>query len=99
MIDADLDRQTIYYIEISVIDDFGAEDTYETYLTTEGVYMDRSGSRNSIAFGGHVTEDNAMEVYWTAYFRNGLFFDDLENKVRYRVKIGTDGILRAVPDK
>ena len=99
VIDADLDRQTIYYIEISVIDDFGAEDTYETYLTTEGVYMDRSGSRNSIAFGGHVTENNAMEVYWTAYFRNGLFFDDLANEVRYQVIIGNDGILRAVPKK
>lgn len=99
VVSSGLDRQTIYYVEISVLDSLGAEGTYQTYLSTEGVYMDRSGSRNSIAFGGHVTEDDAMEVYWTAYFRGGIFLDDLENETRYRLKIGSDGVVRAIPDK
>jgi hypothetical protein len=97
--DIELSRDSTYTIELSVTDDFGESDVYTIGVATEEVYMDRSGSRKSIAFGGHVTEDNAFEVYQKAFFRAGMYFDDLDSGKRYRVKIGTDGNIRAVEEK
>lgn len=89
-----LDVQNIYYIELSVVDSFGEIDSVVFPISTEKAYMDRSGTRNSIAFGGHVIEDNAFEVYQTAYFRGGMYFDDLETDARYQISI-EDGKLVA----
>ena len=94
-----LDPQTIYVIELSVIDGFGEESAYSVAIASEAVYMDRSGARNSIAFGGHITEDNSFEVYNAAYFRGGIFLDDLSTGTRYRVKIGADGHLIATKEQ
>lgn len=90
-----LDPQSIYVIELSVIDGFSEADTYVTALATEAVYMDRSGTRNSIAFGGHITRDNSFEVYQTAFFRGGMYFDDLSTNTRYKITIGEGGQLIA----
>lgn len=63
-----LDAQSVYYVELSVIDRAGEIDSMIIIIPTEIVYMDRSGTRGSIAFGGHVTQDKAFEVYRDAFF-------------------------------
>ena len=89
----ELAPDSTYTIELSLIDDLGETDTYTIGVATEAVYMDRSGTRNSIAFGGHVTENNAFEVYNAAYFRGGIFLDDLSTGTRYRVKIANGNLV------
>lgn len=70
--DAGLDEHVVYYIELVAVDRFGEGAAFSAVLPTEEVYIYRSGKRKSIAFGGHVTQDNAFEVYWGAYFHGGI---------------------------
>ena len=94
----DLDTAKVYPIEIYAEDTMGNEDIFRITIPSEKVYMEKSGTRNSIAFGGHVSENNAFEVYQDAYFRGTLYIDDLtneENGKRYKLVIGDDGVLRA----
>lgn len=94
-----VDASTLYVIDLTVEDSVGNTNMLRKALPNEAVYMDRSGTRNSIAFGGHVTEDDAFEVYQAAYFRGGMYFDDLGASKRYRISIGTDGRLVATEEK
>lgn len=88
-------KEYIYYIELSLVDTLGAKTTMTFAVPSEKAYMERSGARNSIAFGGHVTENNACEIYQTAYFRGGIYIDDLENNKRYKIIIDENGNLKA----
>jgi hypothetical protein len=94
----DLDPQTLYTIELSVLDGLNESNVYNVYIATEKVFMDRSGTRGSIAFGGHVSEDEAFEVYQDAYFRGGIIIDDVATGKRYRLVISEDGTLKATLD-
>lgn len=70
-----LDAQAVYYVELSVLDKAKETDSIILIIPTEVVYMDRSGSRDSIAFGGHVTRDRAFEVYRKAYFYGDVILE------------------------
>lgn len=82
----------LYPVQIIAKDLMGNSNTVSITIPTEAVYMDKAGTRNSIAFGGHVTENNAFEVYQDAYFRGGIYIDDLKTDVRYKLVI-RDGTL------
>ncbi len=73
-----LDEHVAYKFELVVEDSFGEWEALMFDLLTEEVYMYRSGTRKSIAFGGHVTKDNAFEVYFGAHFYGGLHIDPVE---------------------
>lgn len=90
-----VDEAKIYPIKLIARDSMAATDSVIITLPSEKVYMEKAGSVNSIAFGGHVTENNAFEVYQDAYYRGGIYIDDVEGRTRYKITIGTDGILRA----
>lgn len=79
-----LDTHKLYKLELVVIDRFGEGESMMFDLLTDEVYMYRSGTRKSIAFGGHVTKDNAFEVYWGAHFYGGVVIDPID---------GTSGIV------
>lgn len=65
-------RNKKYKIELSAIDDFGAVSDSKELDIYNAVFMHKDGARNSIAFGGRVTQSNALEVYQDAYFRGGM---------------------------
>lgn len=65
-------RNKKYKIELSAIDDFGAVSDSKELDIYNTVFMHKDGARNSIAFGGRVTQSNALEVYQDAYFRGGM---------------------------
>lgn len=65
-------RNIKYKIELSAIDDFGAVSDSKELDIYNAVFMHKDGARNSIAFGGRVTQSNALEVYQDAYFRGGM---------------------------
>ena len=93
-----LDTAHIYPVMLIARDDMSQSDSVTIMIPSESVFMERSGSNNSISFGGHVTESNAFEVYQNAYFKGDMYFDDLsdtENIKRYKLVIGSDGVLRA----
>lgn len=73
-----LDSHTVYKFELVVLDSFGEWEAVMFDLLTEEVYMYRSGTRRSIAFGGHVTKDDAFEVYWGAHFYGGVSIEPLD---------------------
>lgn len=91
-----LAHDKIYIVELSAADDFDESAVYTVAISSSAVFMDRSGTKNSIAFGGHVTENNAFEVYHTAYFRGGIYIDDLDTRTRYKMIIRDDGTLAVV---
>lgn len=77
--DADyVNKQGLYYLELSVTDSFLATGTLIKPIAPERAFMDRSGSKNSIAFGGHVTESDSFQVFWAARFYNGVVIEPLE---------------------
>ena len=84
----------LYPVQIIAKDSMGNSNTVLITIPTESVYMDKAGTRNSIAFGGHVTENDAFEVYQNAYFRRGIYIDDLKTGARYKLVI-RDGTLVA----
>lgn len=94
----ELNKELTYTIEITLVDSLNEKDVFVGGVATEAVFMDRAGSRGSIAFGGHVTEDNAFEVYQNAYFRGGLVIDDVGSGKRYRITVSEDGTLKATLD-
>jgi hypothetical protein len=67
-------RDSKYKIELSAIDDFGAESESKELDIYNAVFMHRNGVKNSIAFGGRVTKSNALEVYQDAYFNQDAYF-------------------------
>lgn len=95
----DLAKDSIYYVEISVKDSLDGVSAVILAIPTDAVFMDRQGETNSIAFGGYATESDAFEVYQTAYFRGGMFFDDLSAGKRYKISIGSNGQLTATEVK
>lgn len=94
----ELNKELTYTIEITLVDSLNEKDVFVGGVATEAVFMDRAGSRGSIAFGGHVTEDNAFEVYQDAYFRGALVIDDVDSGKRYRITVSEDGTLKATLD-
>jgi hypothetical protein len=70
--------------------------------------MYRSGSRRSIAFGGHVTKDDSFEVYWGGHFYGGLEIEPEEGKrglvlhsstagssKKYEITVNDSGVISA----
>ena len=86
-----IDPQNIYFVELSVIDSFGEEDTVIIPIPTEKAFMDRSGTRRSIAFGGHVTKDDAFEVYWGAHFYGGVTIEPFDGVAGIVIGSSTEG--------
>lgn len=97
--DIAISRDAIYYVEISVLDALGESGSIIIPVPTAETFMDRNGEDNSIAFGGYTTEKNAFEVYQTAYFRGGMYFDDIPNGKRYKITMNTSGQLIAAEVK
>ncbi len=95
----EIDKESIYYVELSVIDALEGVGSILLAIPTEAVFMDRNGEDNSIAFGGYTTEKNAFEVYNTAYFRGGIYLDDISTGKRYKLSIGDGGQLIAAEEK
>lgn len=91
-------KEKAYYIRLTAADAFESR-SLELAIPDERVFMDRSGKMNSIAFGGHVTERDAFEVYFDAYFRGGFYLDNPETRERYKVTIGADGHLIATKEQ
>lgn len=82
----ELNKELSYTVEITLTDSLGEKDIFTGGVATEAVFMDRAGSRGSIAFGGHVQADNAFEVYQDAYFHGGVVMYDEQNTA-YILKI------------
>ena len=91
-------KEKAYYIRLTVADAFESR-SLELAIPDERVFMDRSGNMNSIAFGGHVTERDAFEVYFDAYLRGGFYLDNPDTGERYKVTIGADGHLIATKEQ
>jgi hypothetical protein len=91
-------KEKAYYIRLTVADAFESR-SLELAIPDERVFMDRSGNMNSIAFGGHVTERDAFEVYFDAYFRGGFYLDNPTTGERYKVTISEDGHLIATKEQ
>jgi hypothetical protein len=92
-----LSKEFSYTVEIMLIDSLGESDIFTSGIATEAVFMDRAGSRGSIAFGGHVQMDKAFEVYQGAFFHGGMAmtnFGDGGNTV-YRIYVDESGYLKA----
>lgn len=103
-----LDEHTVYRMELVVVDAFGEWEAILYDLLTEEVYMYRSGSRRSIAFGGHVTKDDSFEVYWGGHFYGGLEIEPEEGKrglvlhsstagssKKYEITVNDSGVISA----
>ena len=86
-----LDEHVAYKLELKVSDSFGEWESIIFDLLTEEVYMYRSGTRKSIAFGGHVTKNNAMEVYFGAHFYGGVFVDSADGVSGIVIDSSTEG--------
>lgn len=67
-----LDEHMVYYVELAVVDSLEESEVFLETLSTEEVFMYKSGTKKSIAFGGHVTEKNAFQCFWRAYFYNDV---------------------------
>lgn len=91
----DLAKDSIYYVEISVKDSLDGVSAIMLAIPTAAVFMDRNGEDNSIAFGGYTTVKNAFEVYQTAYFRGGMYIEDLDATSKYQIYIDENGFVRA----
>lgn len=65
-----------YFVQIRAIDDVGESSTTTTTISTEKIYWHRSGSRNALALGKYVEEDNTFDVAEdiTAIFRGKVNF-------------------------
>lgn len=74
-------KELAYYIEIFIVDSLNESTFIILPIPSEKVYMDRSGARNSIAFGGHVTQDDSFEVYQTARLYGGLVIKGQDDKL------------------
>lgn len=94
-----LEKDNIYYVELSVIDALKGTGSIVLAIPAEAIFMERDGVNNSISFGGPVDEQNAFEVYQTAFFRGGMYFDDLTAGTRYRITIGEGGQLIATEER
>lgn len=94
----DLAKDSIYYVEISVKDSLDGVSAVILAIPTDAVFMDRNGEDNSIAFGGYTTENNAFEVYQTAYFHGGMYLEDPTTGDRYKIVIENGALkLEQVP--
>jgi hypothetical protein len=98
ILEEEYSKEKAYYIRLTVADAFESR-SLELAIPDERVFMDRSGNMNSIAFGGHVTERDAFEVYFDAYFRGGFYLDNPTTGERYKVTIGADGHLIATKEQ
>ena len=83
--DAGLDAQAVYYVNLLVKDSVDGEIATTFIIPTERVFMDRSRTLGSIAFGGHATEENAMQVYFDAFFYGDV---QIEGNKNNRIDLG-----------
>lgn len=95
----EIDKDEIYYVELSVIDALNGTGSIVLAIPSEAVFMDRDGVNNSIAFGGYVDEPNAFQVYQSAFFRGGMYIDDISAGTRYKITIGEGGQLIATEER
>lgn len=85
-----LNPTLIYTIEIVAEDSLGERDTYYATIPTEKVYMERSGTRGSISFGGRVQYKDSFEVYQTAYLHAGVIVN-FGGGAEYALMVREDG--------
>lgn len=57
-----LDTKSTYTVQIQVKDDIGETVTTTTHISTQKIYMHRSGTKNSLAIGKYAEVDNAVEI-------------------------------------
>lgn len=83
--DTGLDAQAVYYVNLLVEDRVDGKIETTFIIPTERVFMDRSRTLGSIAFGGHATEKNAMQVYFDAFFYGDVRIEGDKNN---RISLG-----------
>ena len=57
-----LDTKSTYTVQVQVSDDIGETVTTTTHISTQKIYMHRSGTKNSLAIGKYAEVDNAVEI-------------------------------------
>ena len=71
-----LDTKITYTVQVQVIDDIGETVTTTTHISTQKIYMHRSGTKNSLAIGKYAEEENTVDIAedMTAIFRGDVQF-------------------------
>lgn len=71
-----LDTKSTYIVQVQVKDDIGETVTTTTHISTQKIYMHRSGTKNSLAIGKYAEEENTVDIAedMTAIFRGDVQF-------------------------
>lgn len=75
-----LDTLTTYVVQVRAIDDLGEAGSTTIFVSTEKVYMHRSGRLNSIGIGKYAEEENVVDIdeAMTTIFRGEVQFKSEE---------------------
>lgn len=87
------DKTKTYTIQLEARDSLGNSNISTFKLPTEAVYMCRAGERNSIAFGGYVSQDNSFEVYQEATLHGGLVLKSESGDNYFKLTVDDEGKL------
>jgi hypothetical protein len=91
------DATKTFTIQLRAIDRLGNENISTFKLPTEAVYMCRAPKKNSIAFGGYVSQDNSFEVYQEAIIHGGFVLKSESGDSYFRITVDENGVLSASP--
>lgn len=71
-----LDTKSTYIVQVQVKDDIGETVTTTTHVSTQKIYMHRSGTKNSLAIGKYAEEEKTVDIAedMTAIFRGDVQF-------------------------
>lgn len=86
-----------YVVQLKAEDSIGNSIVLTFNLPSDKVYMHRSGRRNSIAFGGYVSQDNSFEVYQEATLHGGLVLKSESGDNYFRLLVDDNGNLTVTP--
>ena len=97
-----------YIVQLRAIDSLENSIELSFTLSSDKVYMHRSGRRNSIAFGGYITGDNSFEVYQEGVFHGGIIVEPLdgiggivlksaESDKQFVISVNDEGALSVTP--
>ena len=86
-----------YVVQLKAEDSIGNSIVLTFNLPSDKVYMHRSGRRNSIAFGGYVSQDNSFEVYQEATLHGGLVLKSESGDNYFRLLVDDNGNLTLTP--
>lgn len=92
-----LNNRSIYYVELIIEDTAGNRGTWVTGIPSEKVFMERSGKKNTIAFGGHAVESNAVEFHeeMRTIIYGELLISNTDKTKMYKITIDDNGNLKA----